>query len=67
MRAVNPAIIPRNHKVEEALAAANYGDLSFFNRLLQAVERPYEYRPEFEAYTVPPKPEERVLQTFCGT
>nr|CAD6421282.1 YdiU family protein [Rhizobium sp. Q54] len=67
MRAVNPAIIPRNHKVEEALAAANYGDLSFFNRLLAAVERPYEDRPEFEAYTVPPKPEERVLQTFCGT
>ncbi|CAD7027533.1 YdiU family protein [Pseudorhizobium endolithicum] len=67
MRAVNPAIIPRNHKVEEALAAANYGDLSFFNRLLAAVERPYEDRPEFEVYTVPPKPEERVLQTFCGT
>lgn len=67
MRSANPAIIPRNHKVEEALAAANYGDLSFFERLLQAVERPYEDRPEFEAYTVPPKPEERVLQTFCGT
>ena len=67
MRAVNPAVIPRNHKVEEALAAANYGDLGFFNRLLEALERPYEDRPEFQAYTVPPRPEERVLQTFCGT
>ena len=67
MRAANPAVIPRNHKVEEALAAANYGDLGFFERLLQALEKPYEDRPEFEAYTVPPKPEERVLQTFCGT
>jgi uncharacterized protein YdiU (UPF0061 family) len=67
MRAVNPAIIPRNHKVEEALAAANYGDLSFFERLLQALEKPYEDRAEFADYAVPPKPEERVLQTFCGT
>tara|TARA_R110002020_G_scaffold121169_1_gene275621 strand:+ start:1322 stop:2797 length:1476 start_codon:yes stop_codon:yes gene_type:complete len=67
MRGVNPAVIPRNHKVEEALAAANYGDLSFFERLLSALEKPYEDRPEFADYTVPPKPEERVLQTFCGT
>lgn len=67
MRAVNPAVIPRNHKVEEALAAANYGDLSFFERLLGALENPFEDRPEFEDYTIPPKPEERVLQTFCGT
>ncbi|MCB5202805.1 YdiU family protein [Neorhizobium sp. T786] len=67
MRAANPAVIPRNHKVEEALAAANYGDLSFFERLLGALENPFEDRPEFEDYTIPPKPEERVLQTFCGT
>lgn len=67
MRAVNPAVIPRNHKVEEALAAANYGDLSFFERLLEALAKPFEDRPEFEDYTIPPKPEERVLQTFCGT
>lgn len=67
MRGVNPAVIPRNHKVEEALAAANYGDLSFFERLLSALEKPYEDLPEFADYTVPPKPEERVLQTFCGT
>lgn len=67
MRAVNPARIPRNHKVEEALAAANYGDFSFFERLLEALAEPFEDRPEFDDYTIPPKPEERVLQTFCGT
>lgn len=67
MRAVNPAIIPRNHKVEEALAASNYGDFSHFERLLEALAQPYDERPEFADYMVPPKPEERVLQTFCGT
>lgn len=67
LRAVNPAVIPRNHKVEEALSAANYGDFSFFERLLEALEKPYEDRPEFATYTQPPKPEERVTQTFCGT
>lgn len=67
MQAVNPAIIPRNHRVEEALAAANYGDLGFFERLLQALAKPFEERPEFADYMTPPKPEERVLHTFCGT
>jgi len=67
LRAVNPAVIPRNHKVEEALAAANYGDFGFFEKLLEALESPFEERPEFAAYMQPPKPEERVTQTFCGT
>ncbi len=67
MRTVNPAIIPRNHRVEEAIAAANYGDMSFFENLLQALEYPYEERPEFAEYMTPPKPEERVMRTFCGT
>lgn len=67
LRAVNPAVIPRNHRVEEALSAANYGDLSYFERLLQAIEHPFEDRPEFSDLTTPPKPEERVTQTFCGT
>jgi serine/tyrosine/threonine adenylyltransferase len=67
MRAVNPAIIPRNHRIQEAISAANYGDFSFFERLLEALERPYEERPEFADYMIPPKPEERVTRTFCGT
>jgi uncharacterized protein YdiU (UPF0061 family) len=67
LRLVNPAVIPRNHKVQEALSAANYGDFSFFERLLEALEKPFEERPEFSSYMQPPKPEERVTQTFCGT
>jgi serine/tyrosine/threonine adenylyltransferase len=67
MRAVNPAIIPRNHRIQEAISAANYGDFSFFERLLQALEKPYEERPEFADYMTPPKPDERVTRTFCGT
>jgi serine/tyrosine/threonine adenylyltransferase len=67
MRAVNPAIIPRNHRIQEAISAANYGDFSFFERLLEALDRPYEERPEFADYMTPPKPEERVTRTFCGT
>lgn len=67
LRAANPALIPRNHRVEEALSAANYGDFSYFERLLAAIEHPFEERPEFADLTTPPKPEERVTQTFCGT
>jgi uncharacterized protein YdiU (UPF0061 family) len=67
MRAVNPAIIPRNHRIQEAIAAANYGDFSFFERLLEALEKPYEERPEFADYMTPPTVDERVTRTFCGT
>ncbi|SFB64428.1 Uncharacterized conserved protein YdiU, UPF0061 family [Rhizobium sp. NFR07] len=67
MRGVNPAIIPRNHRIQEAISAANYGDFSFFERLLQALEKPYEERAEFADYMTPPKPDERVARTFCGT
>lgn len=67
MRAVNPAIIPRNHRIEEAIVAAGEGDLTPFQRLLAAVGAPYEDRPEFAAYADAPKDEERVLRTFCGT
>jgi uncharacterized protein YdiU (UPF0061 family) len=67
MRLVNPAIIPRNHRIEEAIAAALVGDLSLFERLLQALEKPFEERPEFAVYADPPKTDQRVTQTFCGT
>lgn len=67
MRAVNPAIIPRNHRIQEAIAAANYGDFSFFERLLKALEKPYQERPEFADYMTPPTLDERVTRTFCGT
>lgn len=64
----NPAIIPRNHKVEEALeAAVTNGDLDPLERLLDAMSRPYEDRPGLEPYQRPPEPSDRVYQTFCGT
>jgi serine/tyrosine/threonine adenylyltransferase len=67
MRAANPAIIPRNHRIEEAIARGLEGDLAPFHRLLEAVSKPYADRPEFDAYRQAPKDEERVLRTFCGT
>lgn len=68
MRAVNPAYIPRNHLVEAALnAAIERDDFGPFEQLLEVLARPFEERPGFELYAQPPKPEERVLQTFCGT
>jgi uncharacterized protein YdiU (UPF0061 family) len=68
MRKVNPAIIPRNHLAEAALdAASRRQDFQPFEDLLDAVSRPYEDRPGLERYAMPARPEECVLQTFCGT
>ncbi|SDB14207.1 Uncharacterized conserved protein YdiU, UPF0061 family [Desulfonatronum thiosulfatophilum] len=68
MQARNPAVIPRNHKVEEALeAAVERNDLSVMNRLVEVLSRPYESSPEHAEYCLPPEPSERVYQTFCGT
>jgi len=68
MRANNPAIIPRNHKVEEALhEAEEQSGLSALNSLLEAISKPYEEKSKYDDYRKPPKPEERVTQTFCGT
>jgi uncharacterized protein YdiU (UPF0061 family) len=69
MRRVNPWVIARNHRVEEALAAAsNGGDLAPFDRLLAALRRPYDEVPEHARYAEPAPAEvtER-YQTFCGT
>jgi uncharacterized protein YdiU (UPF0061 family) len=67
MRAVNPVVIPRNHRIEEAIAAALAGELGPFHKLLAALQNPYEERPEFADYALPPRVDERVAQTFCGT
>jgi uncharacterized protein YdiU (UPF0061 family) len=68
MRRVNPAFIPRNHRVEAMISAAvERADYAPFEELLEVLSRPYEDQPRFEAYERPPRPEERVLQTFCGT
>ena len=68
MRAVNPAFIPRNHRVEQALdAAIEYGDFSPFADLLTVLSRPYEDQAAFAEYANPPQTSERVFRTFCGT
>ncbi|MQW86695.1 protein adenylyltransferase SelO [Sinorhizobium saheli] len=68
MRSVNPAFIPRNHRVEQAIdAAVQDADFSLFEALLDVTSRPYEDQPERAAYAAPPKPGEEVMQTFCGT
>jgi len=67
MRAANPAFIPRNHRVQAALAAAEEGDYSLMRRLSAILKRPYDDQPDAWEYGQPPSPPERVLQTFCGT
>jgi uncharacterized protein YdiU (UPF0061 family) len=67
MRAANPAFIPRNHRVEHALAAAESGDYGPFRQLLGILQRPCDEQPEAAEYSLPPEPSERVFQTFCGT
>ena len=67
MQISNPIFIPRNHRVEEALAAANLDDLKPLNRLLKVLSNPFENHQGDEELALPPKPEEEVFQTFCGT
>ena len=68
MRRLNPAFIPRNHRVEAALnAASEHGDLEPFRQLLQVLQQPYDEQPENAEYAQPPQASERVVATFCGT
>ena len=67
MRRVNPAVIPRNHRVEAALEAAVNGDLEPFEGLLRVLASPWESNPQNLPYRSPPEPHETVHQTFCGT
>jgi uncharacterized protein YdiU (UPF0061 family) len=68
MRSVNPAFIPRNHRIEAVIqAAVNHDDFAPFEELLTVLSKPYEDQPAFGGYADPPEPHQRVLQTFCGT
>ena len=68
MRAANPIYVPRNHLVEEALAAAvNGGDNSLFETMLTVLSKPFNERSEFQRYAIPPSTDQIVTQTFCGT
>jgi uncharacterized protein YdiU (UPF0061 family) len=64
----NPAVIPRNHRVEEALeAAAEQDNLTKTRELIRVLSRPFDESPEHEKYTTGPEPSDQVYQTFCGT
>ena len=63
----NPARIPRNHRVEEAIGAAVAGDLAPFHRLNAALARPFDDDPAFADYSLAPRPDQIVHRTFCGT
>lgn len=68
MYSVNPAYIPRNHLVEEAIdAAVTLQDFAPFHNLVDVLARPYDYNPEHIHYAAPPRPDQIVRQTFCGT
>ncbi|MFD3189687.1 YdiU family protein [Sedimentitalea sp. HM32M-2] len=67
MDRANPAFIPRNHRVEEMIAAAVQGDYAPFHRLNAVLARPYATQPEQADLMRPPKPDEVVAATFCGT
>ena len=68
MRRVNPAFIPRNHRIEEIIqAAVRRDDYAPFHALVKVLARPFEEQPDFAYLGEPPAIEERVRQTFCGT
>ncbi len=68
MKKNNPLIIPRNHKVEEALEAASInGDLQPMFDLHKVLKNPYNNKPGINAYQSLPEPNEQVYKTFCGT
>ena len=67
MRAANPIRIPRNHRVEQAIQNAYRGDYAPFHRLVDALASPYAEQIEYADLETPPRPEEIVRETFCGT
>jgi uncharacterized protein YdiU (UPF0061 family) len=68
MRQVNPAFIPRNHRIEQVIVAAvEHGDFEPFATLSAVLSQPYRPQERFESYADAPQPGERVQETFCGT
>ena len=68
MKGANPAVIPRNHRVEEALeAAVNLGDFSLLDRLSAVLAKPYAHTPDQAAYAASAPESVGPYRTFCGT
>ncbi len=67
MQAENPIYIPRNHRVAQAIAAAEQGDFTPFHALVELLARPFEAQPGCAHFELPPEAHEEVHETFCGT
>ena len=67
MHSSNPLVVPRNHKVEEALEASNNNDLNPLKKLLKMLEKPYEFKEDIKEYQSLPPPSNKIYKTFCGT
>ena len=67
MRLANPAFIPRNHRIEQAITAGVNGNFEPFETLVRVLGKPYEEQPEYAYLAEPPLLTERVSATFCGT
>ncbi|WP_371153398.1 YdiU family protein [Jannaschia sp. 2305UL9-9] len=67
MQTANPAIIPRNHRVEEAIQAGYAGDFAPFRKLTEVLQDPWHETTDNAAYRAPATPEQAVTRTFCGT
>ncbi|WP_407670187.1 hypothetical protein [Pelosinus propionicus] len=68
MKNSNPAIIPRNHRVEAAIeAAVNQGEYGVMEKLLSVLSRPYDHSPEQDEFSTLPEPSSYPYRTFCGT
>ena len=67
MDSINPIYIPRNHNVDKAIKAAYEDNLEPMNELLVVLKNPFKENKKYSHLTIPPKEEERILQTFCGT
>ncbi len=67
IRGASPAVIPRNHRIEEMIQTAVAGDYTLLKRLNAALASPFEDVAEFEDLKRPPTVDEEVTQTFCGT
>jgi uncharacterized protein YdiU (UPF0061 family) len=67
MESINPVYIPRNHNIDKAIKASYEEDLNPMNELLDALKDPFEENEKYLHLALPPKDEEKILQTFCGT
>jgi uncharacterized protein YdiU (UPF0061 family) len=67
MKAANPVLIPRNHRIEQAIQDARRGDFALFHRLADAWTSPFDDRSEHADLEAAPQPDEVVRETFCGT